>query len=68
MREAVVMAQFTSMVNKRAKTPAETKTLLVELDESAKRVDEITGERIDTRHMTSAIIGTLDSETMKHTA
>ena len=33
MREAVVMAQFTSMVNKRAKTPAETKTLLVELDE-----------------------------------
>ena len=33
MREAVVMAQFTNMVNKRAKTPAETKALLVELDE-----------------------------------
>ena len=39
MREAVVMAQFTNMVNKRAKTPQETKALLVELDERAKRVE-----------------------------
>ena len=68
MREAVVMAQFTSMVNKRAKTPAKTKTLLVELEERAKRVEEITGERIDNRHMMSVIMGILDSETMKHTA
>ena len=68
MREAVVMAQFASMVNKRAKTPAETKTLLVELEERAKRVEDITGERIDNRHMMSVIMGILDSETMKHTA
>ena len=47
MREAVVMAQFTSMVNKRAKTPAETKTLLVELEERAKRVEEITHDERD---------------------
>ena len=68
MREAVVMAQFTSMVNKRAKTPADTKTLLVELDERAKRVEEITGERIENRHMMSVVMGVLDSESMKHTA
>ena len=68
MREAVVMAQFISMVNKRAKTPAETKTLLVELDERAKRVEEITGARTDNRHMMSVIMGILDSETMKHRA
>ena len=68
MREAVVMAQFTSMVNKRATTPADTKTLLVELEERAKRVEEITGERIYNRHMMSVIMGILDSETMKHTA
>jgi len=67
MREAVVMAQFTSMVNKRANTPAETKTLLVELDERAKRFEGITGGRIDNRHTMSVAMGILDSETMKHT-
>ena len=68
MREAVVLAQFASMVNKRAKTPAETKTLLVELDERAKRVEEITGERLDNRHMMSVVMGILDSEIVKHTS
>ena len=62
------MAHFTNMVNKRAKTPAETKTLLVELDERAKRVEEITGERIENRRMMCAVMGVLDSESMKHTA
>ena len=38
MRGAVVMSQFTSMVTKRAKSLAETKTLLLELDERARRV------------------------------
>ena len=32
LREAVVMSQFTSMVNKRAKNPSGTKTVLVELE------------------------------------
>ena len=67
MREAVEVAQFTSMMNQRAKTPAETKTLLVELEERAKRVEEITGGRIDNRHMMSAMMGIVDSETTKHT-
>ena len=39
MREAVVIAQFTNMVNKGAKTPSETKALIVELDERATRVE-----------------------------
>ena len=71
MREAVVMAQFTNMVSRRAKTPSETKALLVELDETrerAKRVEEVTGERIENRHMMSVVMGVLDSESMKHTA
>ena len=71
MREAAVMAQFTNMVNKRAKMPAKTKALLVEFDERAKRVEEITGERIENRHMMSVVIdrrGVLDSESMKYTA
>ena len=53
MREAVVMANFTNMVSRRAKTPSETKALLVELDERAKRVEEVTGEPIENRHRMS---------------
>ena len=43
MREAVVMAAFTNMVAKRAKNPSESKALLQELDERARRVEEVTG-------------------------
>ena len=68
MREAVVMASFTNMVAKRAKTPSESKALLTELDERAKRVEEVTGEPIDNRHRMSVIMGVIDSESMKHTS
>ena len=68
MREAVVMASFTNMVSRRAKTLGETKALLVELDERAKRVEEVTGEPIDNRHRMSVVMGVIDSESMKHTA
>jgi len=56
------------MVSRRAKTPAETKALLLELDERAKRVEEATGEAIENRHRMSVVMGVLDSESMKHTA
>ena len=68
MREAVVMAAFTDMVAKRAKKPSESKALLTELDERAKRVEEVTGEPIDNRHRMSVIMGVIDSESMKHTS
>ena len=68
MREAVVMAAFTNMVAKRAKNPSESKALLTELDERAKRAEEATGEPIDNRHRMSVIMGIIDSESMKHTS
>jgi len=68
MREAQVMSQYTNMVNKRAKNPQETRSLMVELEERAKRVEEISGEQIDSRHEMSVIVGILDPETLKHTA
>ena len=68
MREAMVMAQFTNMVSKRAKNPKETKAILVELEERAKKVEEITQNRVDDRHLMSVIMGILDTETLKHTA
>ena len=63
-----MMASFTNMVAKRAKTPNESKALLTELDERAKRVEEVTGEPIDNRHRMSVIMGAIDSESMKHTS
>ena len=68
MREALVMASFTNMVSRRAETPQEAKALLLELDERAKRVEEVTGEAIENRHRMSVVMGVLDSEAMKHTA
>ena len=67
-REARVMARFTSMVNRKAKNPKETKTMMIELIERAKRVEEVTGQAPDDRHVMSVIAGILDPETAKHTA
>ena len=69
MREAVVMASFTNIVSRRAKTktPQEAKALLLELDERAKRIEEVTGEAIENRRRMSAAMGVLDSESMRHT-
>ena len=67
MREAVARSQFTGMVNKRAKTPKETRTLMVELEEKAKRMEEITGEPIEEGHYKSVVTGMIDMETLRQT-
>ena len=68
MKEAVARSQFTGMVNKRAKTPKETRALMVELEEKAKKMEEITGESIEEGHYKSVIAGMIDLETLKQTA
>ena len=68
MRGAVTVSHFTSMVNKRARSPAETKVLLLEMDERARRVEEVTGEPIGNNHRMSVVMGIIDPESMKHTA
>ena len=67
MREAQAMAQFTGMVNRRVKNPAETRAMMLELEERARRVEEMTEFAPDERHVMSVIMGILDSETLKHT-
>ena len=47
MREAQVMQQFTSLITKRAKNAAETRKLIAEMDQRAKRVAEVTGADIE---------------------
>ena len=63
MREAVVVASFTNMVSRRAKTPQEAKALLLELDERAKRIEEVRGEAIENRRRMSVVTGVLDRST-----
>ena len=68
VREAQVMARFTGTVGKRARNVKETKMMMTELGERAKRVEEITGIQVDARHEMSVIVGIIDPETLKHTA
>ena len=68
MKEAVARSQFTGMVNKRAKTPKETRALMVELEDKAKKMEEMTGETIEEGHYKSVIAGMIDLETLKQTA
>ena len=68
MEEAVARSQFTGMVNKRVKTPEETRALMVELEDKAKKMEEITGETIEEGHYKSVIAGMIDLETLKQTA
>ena len=67
-REAQLMSRYTNMVTRKAKTPRETKMLLIELGERAKRVEEVTGRPVEARHAMSVIASMLDPETSKHTA
>ena len=41
---------------------------MIELNERAKRVEEVTGKPVEDRHAMSVISGILDPETSKHTA
>ena len=68
IRGGVVMSHFTGMVNKRARTPAESRALILEMDARARRAEEVTGELIGNNHRMSVIMGIIDPETMKHTA
>eukprot|EP00973_Karenia_brevis_P019792 2713926-Karenia_brevis.AAC.1 len=55
VREAQVMAQFTGMIHKRAKNPQETKAIMMEMEERARRVEEVTKQAPDDRHTMSVL-------------
>ena len=68
IKETQIMSNFTNMINKRARNPAETKVLLMELEERAKRVEEVTKQAPEDRHMMSVLASIIDLETLKYTA
>ena len=67
-REAQVMARVMNMTQKKAKNSKETKAMMIEMGERARRVEEVTGKPVDDRTMKSVITCFLDSETAKHTS
>ena len=56
------------MVTKRSKSIRETKAKLTELEQRAKRVEEVTEKPVDERHARNILVGIVDKETLKHTA
>ena len=68
IKEAQIISNFTNMINKRAKKPAETKILMMELEERAKRAEEVTKQAPEERHMMSVLVVIINFETLKYTA
>ena len=62
-----VLAELGSMAGKPAKTPSETRTLLLDMEKSVKLVQDVTGSGIDTLHKKSIVLGILDPTTRQHT-
>ena len=56
------------MVNKRANNVNATKSLIIELEDRAKRMEEVSGKRSDKLHEMSAVVGILNMGTLNHTA
>ena len=54
--------------NKRAKNFAETRSLMIEFEGRARKIEDTTGKKVDNRHAMSVIVSVADVETMKHTA
>ena len=56
-RQGVVMAEFSGMVARPAKSPGKTIALLTEMDRKVKLVEDVTGEEVSEMHARSAQVG-----------
>ena len=65
VKEAQVLGDFSKMIESRAQNPAQTKAKLVELEEKARRIEDILGESVDSKHKASVIMGVLDMDTLR---
>lgn len=67
-RQGLVLADPSGMVAKPAKTPNDTRTLVMELERRIKVAEDVTGELISENHTKSILVGILDPLTRQHTA
>ena len=68
IRQGQVLADFAAMVSRPAKSIAETRELLTELERRMKMVRDLTEQDISDMHARSVLIGILDHQTRQHTA
>ena len=67
-KQGMVMNDLLAMVQKPAKNPAETRSLVTELDKRVKTAEEITGTALDGGMVKSVLVAVLDPMTRQHTA
>ena len=69
-RQGIVIAEFSGMVARAAKSPGESIALFTEMDRKMKFVDDVTGEEVSEMHAhaRSVLVGILDPVTRQHTA
>ena len=68
IQQGMVLADFSGMVAKPAKTPSETRDLMTEIQRKMKNIEDVTGEKISDSHAKSVMIGVLDPISRQHTA
>ena len=67
-RQSIVMAEFSGMVARRAKSPGETIALLTEMDRKMKLLEDVTEEEVSKMHARTVLVGILEPVTRQHTA
>ena len=65
-RQAAVMNQFTATHSTPGRTPAETRTKMLEIDNAVKRWTEAMGEDIPEQMLRTAYVGIMDRLTRSH--
>ena len=63
-----LLAEFTGMVGKPAKTPFELIVILTEMDKKIKLIEDVLNKDLDEIYKKSVIVGVLDPMTRQHTA
>ena len=66
-KHGAALAEFSAMASRTAKSPAETKRIITEIEESMKKLEETMGKDLDEDHAKSVLIGILDPITRQHT-
>ena len=63
-----MLMEFGSLASKAARTPEETRKLLIEFENRLRGVEEVEGRPVDAMHAKSILIAILDPATRQHTA
>ena len=65
-QQGKAMSDVVQLIQKPAKTPADTRTLVTELERRVRISEEISGKAMDDMHVKSVLIGVLDPITRQH--